>query len=285
MNYRHSFHAGNFADVLKHAVLALCLEHLRAKPAPFRVIDTHAGVGRYDLAGIEAGKTLEWADGIGRLLGVDAPPLPPPVAEALAPYLDIVRAMNPDGRLTLYPGSPMIARAMLRESDRLVVNELHPAERDGLAALFRNDAQVSVMGLDGWTAVKALLPPKERRGLLLVDPPFEAPGELERLARAVAEARKRFASGTMLFWHPIKAQETGERFHAAIAQEEREKSLRAELLLRRPEDPARLNGCGLFIVNPPWTLREKLAVLLPFLAERLAQGPGADHRLDVKGAD
>jgi len=285
MNYRHAYHAGNFADVLKHAVLALCLDHLRAKPAPFRVIDTHAGAGRYDLAGSEAGKTLEWAEGIGRLLGVDAPPLPPPVEAALAPYLDVVRAINPDGRLTLYPGSPMIARAMLRAGDRLVVNELHPADNRALAALFRNDAEVAVMGLDGWTAVKALLPPQERRGLLLVDPPFEAPGEFELLARAVAEARKRFAAGTMLFWYPIKDAKRVEEFRAAIAQEGREKSLRAELLARRPDNPSTFNGCGLFIVNPPWTLREKLEIVLPFLAERLAQGPGADYRLDAQGAD
>jgi len=285
MNYRHAYHAGNFADVLKHAVLALCLDHLRAKPAPFRVIDTHAGAGRYDLAGSEAGKTLEWADGIGRLLGVDAPPLPAPVEAGLAPYLDVVRAINPDGRLTLYPGSPMIARAMLRAGDRLVVNELHPADNRALAALFRNDAEVAVMGLDGWTAVKALLPPQERRGLLLVDPPFEAPGEFELLARAVAEARKRFAAGTMLFWYPIKDAKRVEEFRAAIAQEGREKSLRAELLARRPDNPSTFNGCGLFIVNPPWTLREKLEIVLPFLAERLAQGPGADYRLDAQGAD
>lgn len=280
MNYRHAYHAGNFADVLKHAVLALCLDHLRAKPAPFRVIDTHAGAGRHDLAGIEAGKTLEWAQGIGRLIGVDAPPLPAPVEAALAPYLDVVRAINPDGRLTLYPGSPMIARASLRAGDRLIVNELHPADNRALAALFRNDAEVAVMGLDGWTAVKALLPPKERRGLLLVDPPFEAPGEFELLARAVAEARKRFASGTMLFWYPIKDAKRVEAFHAAIAEEGREKSLRAELLARRPDNPSTFNGCGLFIVNPPWTLREKLEIVLPFLAERLAQGPGACYLLE-----
>lgn len=285
MNYRHAFHAGNFADVVKHAVLALCLDHLRAKPAPFRVIDTHAGAGRYDLAGIEAGKTLEWTEGIGRLLGVDAPPLPAPARAALAPYLDVVRAINPDGRLTLYPGSPMIARAMLRAGDPLVVNELHPEDRKALAALFGNDAQVAVMGLDGWTAVKALLPPKERRGLLLVDPPFEAPGEFELLARAVAEARKRFASGTMLFWYPIKDPKRVGEFHAAIAEEGREKSLRAELLVRRPDNPSTFNGCGLFIVNPPWRLVGKLEIILPFLAERLAQGRGADYRLDAQGAD
>ena len=172
MNYRHVYHAGNFADVFKHAILALCLEHLAQKPAPFRVIDTHAGVGLYDLAGVEAGKTLEWADGIGRLIGVDATPLPDTVAALLAPYLAVVKGMNEAGRLAAYPGSPMIVRKLMRAGDALIVNELHPTDHQTLASLFARDAQTKVMTLDGWTALKALLPPKERRGLVLIDPPF-----------------------------------------------------------------------------------------------------------------
>lgn len=276
MNYRHLYHAGNFADVFKHAVLALCLEHLRAKPAPFRVIDTHAGIGRYDLASIEAGRTLEWIEGIARLIGVDAPPLPAETAAMLAPYLDIVRAANPQGRLTHYPGSPMIARAMLRRDDRLVVNELHPEDRARLAALFAGDARVKAMGLDGWTALKALLPPKERRGLVLVDPPFERRDDFEKLGRAVKEAQRRFAAGMLLLWHPVKDEESVAAFRrAARNAAPADKVLCAELFVRAPGDAGPLAGCGLFIVNPPWTLREKLETLGPFLAERLAQGPGA----------
>ncbi|MEX0644356.1 MAG: 23S rRNA (adenine(2030)-N(6))-methyltransferase RlmJ [Parvularculaceae bacterium] len=278
MNYRHSFHAGNFADIFKHAILALCLEHLREKPSPFRVIDTHAGAGRYDLAGVEAGKTLEWADGIGRLVGVDAPPIPAAAAPLLAPFLDIVRAENPDGRLTSYPGSPAIARAMLRAGDRLVVNELHPDEHAALAGHFRGDSQVKVLALDGWTAVKALLPPKERRGLVLIDPPFEDRDDFEKLAQALGEARRRFASGTYLLWRPIKDPASGDAFHARAAESGIEKMLQTELTIRAA-DPARLTGCAMLIVNPPWTLREKLEVLGPFLAERLAQGPGGAFTL------
>lgn len=283
MNYRHVYHAGNFADVLKHAVLALCLEHLRLKPAPFRVIDTHAGIGRYDLAGVEAGKTLEWSDGIGRLIGIDAAPLPPGIAAILAPYLDAVRAENPEGRLGVYPGSPAIAQRLLRDDDRLVVNELHSEDYATLAAAFKDDARVGAIALDAWIALKALLPPKERRGLVLIDPPFEARDEFEKLAAALRQAQKRFATGTLVLWHPVKDPETVAAFYAAIAEVPLEKTLRAELLIRAPADVTKLNGCGLFIVNPPWTLKEKLAALLPFLAARLAKGPGADFRLEIAG--
>ncbi|HXI85835.1 MAG TPA: 23S rRNA (adenine(2030)-N(6))-methyltransferase RlmJ [Parvularculaceae bacterium] len=281
MNYRHLYHAGNFADVFKHAALALCLEHLRLKEAPFRVVDTHAGVGRYDLASIEAGKTLEWADGVGRLFGVDAAPLPVEIAPLLAPYLDIVRKLNPDGRLTLYPGSPLIARALLREADRLVANELHPEDGAALAALFKSDARVKIMRLDGWTALKALLPPKERRGLVLVDPPFEAPDEFERLRSALADIQKRFATGMALFWHPVKDENGVAAFReAAVEIAPPEKFLQAELFIRNPAVYGPLAGCGLLILNPPWTLREKLIRLGPFLAERLMQGEGAAFRMN-----
>jgi 23S rRNA (adenine2030-N6)-methyltransferase len=275
MNYRHIYHAGNFADVFKHAILALCLDYLRQKPAPFRVIDTHAGVGRYDLAGVEAGKTQEWTDGIGRLIGVDAESIPPEAAAALKPYLDFVRDMNARGAITSYPGSPCIIRQMMRPGDRLVVNELHPDDRALLASNFAGHAQVKVMGLDAWTALKALLPPKERRGLVLIDPPFEARGEFEKLAQALIEAHRRFATGTYLLWYPIKDAAEVAEFHRAAASAPFEKRLRAEILIRKPSIAERLNGCGMLIVNPPFTLAATLSTLGPFLAERLKQGEGA----------
>lgn len=278
MNYRHAFHAGNFADVFKHAILALCIEHLRRKPAPFRIVDTHAGIGLYDLAGVEAGKTLEWADGIGRLAGAEAAPLPAEVAPLLAPYLDVVRALNPDGRLTLYPGSPTIARRLMRAGDALVVNELHPDDQATLAALFARDAAVKTTALDAFVALKALLPPKERRGLILVDPPFEARDDFDNLARGLAEARRRFATGTFLLWHPVKDPAVVDAFIDAAREAAGDKALRAELTIRRPRDPLKLNGCGLLIVNPPWTLQASLETLLPFLAARLAREDGAAWR-------
>lgn len=280
MNYRHVYHAGNFADVFKHAVLALCLAHLKQKPAPFRVIDTHAGVGRYDLAGVEAGKTLEFADGIGRLIGVDAEPIPAAAAALLAPYLDIVRKLNAGEGLSLYPGSPEIAARMARAGDRLVFNELHPEDHAALAAAYAQDRRIKVMALDAWTAVKSLLPPPERRGLVLIDPPYEETDEFEKLAAALGEAVRRFETGTFLLWHPVKDPATVEAFHDAIGPLGLEKTLRAELLVRAPADPTKLNGCGLFIVNPPWTLAEGLDVLMPFLAERMAKGAGVAFRLE-----
>lgn len=280
MNYRHAFHAGNFADVLKHAVLALCVEHLKLKEQPFRVVDVHAGRGLYDLAGIEAGKTLEWIDGIGRLVGMDAAPPPTAIAELLGPYLAVVRRFNPEGRLSQYPGSPLIARSLMRECDALVLNELHPEERTALGDLFAHNRQAKVLGVDAYDAVKSLLPPKERRGLTLIDPPFEARDDFEKLVEALIEANKRFATGMMILWHPIKERAAVRRFAAAAASAGFEKTLRCELYVRAHEDETRFNGCGLYLVNPPWTLKAALEKLGPFLAERLAKGEGARFALD-----
>ena len=274
MNYRHIYHAGNFADVLKHAVLALMIEYMKQKDAPFRVIDTHAGVGRYDLLSVQAGKTNEWQGGIGRILGPDAPQLPPDIAALLAPYLAIVREFNAGNTLTAYPGSPELARRLLRPADALIVNELHPDDHAELLDLFIRDAQVKVLQLDAWVAVKALLPPKERRGLVLIDPPYEETGELARLARGLAQALKRFATGTFVLWYPVKDMPPVEDFHASLEGLGIARSLRIELYTRAPDMAERLNGCGLLVINPPWTLQDQMQTLLPFLSTRLANGPG-----------
>ncbi len=276
MNYRHAYHAGNFADVLKHAVLALVLEHMRQKPAPFRVIDTHAGIGLYDLSSIEAGKTGEWESGIGRLWGK---PFPADVAPLLAPYLAVVAAENPDGNLRWYPGSPAVARHALRADDRLVANELHPEDHARLAAHFRRDGQVKVLNLDAWAVLKAMLPPKERRGVVLVDPPFEEAGELERMAQGLVEAHRRFATGTVLLWYPIKERRAIMRFRRALTDTGLPKLLDAELRVRSDDDPGVLSGTGLVVLNPPYRLDDKLMTLLPFLAGSLAQGVGAGFEL------
>ena len=216
MNYRHAYHAGNFADVLKHAVLALVIEHLKLKPAPFRVIDTHAGIGVYDLASEAAEKTGEWREGIGRILDAGAE-LSPEAAAALAPYLGVVRGLNGDGPLARYPGSPLLARRLMRAGDRLVLNELHPEDRAALAQLFARDRSVKVLELDGFTALKSLIPPKERRGVVLVDPAYEVPGELERLVHGLKEVARRFATGTILLWYPIKDAQPIAAFRKEIA--------------------------------------------------------------------
>ncbi len=272
MNYRHAFHAGNFGDVLKHAVLALVIEHMKKKPAPFRVVDTHAGRGLYDLASEEAGRTGEWRDGIGRLFGRE---MPPAIAALLAPYLGVVAAENPGGALTRYPGSPLLARRLLRKGDTLVANELHPDDGAALAALFARDRQTKVLALDGWTAVKSLLPPKERRGVVLIDPAFEEPGELRRLAEALGEGARRFASGTFLLWYPIKDEKAVARLHRELAALGLDKLYSAEVRVGPVRETGPLAGAGLVVLNPPFTLPDALAILLPFLAQRLGRGPGA----------
>lgn len=276
MNYRHAYHAGNFADVLKHVVLSLVIEHLKLKPAPFRVVDTHAGIGLYDLSGVEAGKTGEWSDGIGRILAAEPKGA---VGEVMAPYLDVVRALNEDGGasagdLRFYPGSPLLARRLMRRGDVLVANELHEVDRGLLAETFAGDPQTRVLGLDGWTAIKSLLPPRERRGVTLVDPPFEQPGEFARLSRALADAVRRFATGTVLLWYPIKDERPINAFHRDIA-DLAGRIIAVELTIREPFDAERLNGTGLVVLNPPFTLAGKLELVLPFLARTLAvEGKG-----------
>ena len=281
MNYRHAYHAGNFADVLKHAVLARVIEYLGRKEAPFRVIDTHAGAGRYALTSPEAGKTGEWQNGIARLIGPGAKPLPAGVAALLRPYLDAVRADNAGPGLDTYPGSPCLALRLMRPQDALIANELHPEDTLHLKAALGRDPRAKVMALDGWVALKALLPPKERRGLVLIDPPFEEPGELERMAAGLAQALQRFATGTYLAWYPIKDPQPIRRFHMQLARLRAPNMLRVELLIQRPDHADRLNGCGLVVVNPPYTLERELAVVLPELRRRLAAArDGGSYRLD-----
>jgi 23S rRNA (adenine2030-N6)-methyltransferase len=279
MNYRHAYHAGNFADVLKHLVLTLVIEHLKQKPAPFRVIDTHAGVGLYDLTSVEAAKTGEWQGGIARLV---AEPLPEEVAGILAPYLAAVAAENPQGGLTAYPGSPRIARHLLRPGDTLVANELHPEDHAELTRIFARDRQTKILRLDGWMALKSLLPPKERRAVVLVDPPFEEAGELARLVTGLQDAQRRFATGTILLWYPIKALGPIDRFYAALSSLALQKILVTELFIRPPVDPDCLNGCGLIIFNPPFTLAERLRTALPELTQRMALTDGAFHVVDSR---
>jgi 23S rRNA (adenine2030-N6)-methyltransferase len=282
MNYRHSYHAGNFADVLKHAVLARIIAYMKQKEAPFRVIDTHAGAGRYALTSPQAEKTGEWLGGIGRILGHGAEPLPPAVERLLEPYLNVVRQENSGAhRLEIYPGSPAIALSLLRAQDALIVNELHPEERQLLQQAVGKDRRVKIMHLDAWVALKALLPPRERRGVILIDPPFEARNELMRLQDGLAQSLRRFAGGVYVIWYPIKDPRPIARFHAALTKLALPRSLRVELMLQPPADIERLNGCGLLIINAPYTLQGELSGLLPELSRRLAvAGSAGSFRLE-----
>ena len=277
MNYRHAYHAGNFADVVKHAVFALAIDYLKRKPAAFRIIDTHAGLGRYQLDAAEAAKTQEWRAGIGRLLGPDGKALPPPVAPLLEVYLDAVRAENAAGELARYPGSPALALRLMRAQDTLVANEMHPEEHAALQAGLGGWCRgVKLLRLDGWMALRALLPPPERRGVILIDPPFEEDGELPRLAEALGEGLRRFGTGVFMAWYPIKDARTTARLNRAIARAAAAKLLSVELLIRQPLNRDLLNGCGLVIANPPFTFARVLERAGPGLARLLAVGPGAN---------
>ena len=274
MNYRHAFHAGNFADCAKHALLLWMLDALARKPKPFFVLDTHAGVGRYDLHRGDAARTGEWRDGIAKLLHDPAP--------ALRRYVEAVSAIESVGDGTegefLYPGSPLLIYQALREDDRLACCELHPEDEAALRAVFHGEGQAGVHLRDGYTALRALLPPKERRGLILIDPPFEAPGEFERLLKALEDGAARFDTGIYVAWYPIKGRAPVTAFHDAVRHAGLRDVVAAELWLRRPIDPAVLNGCGLLVRNPPYGFEAAAGEILGALADRLG---GPDAGFDV----
>jgi len=272
MNYQHAFHAGNFADVHKHAVLARILIFLKAKPAAFRVIDTHAGAGRYDLAGAEATRGGEWQDGIGRLLGR---PLPDEVRALLAPYLDVVQNLDPGGRV--YPGSPLVALALMRPQDRLIACELEPRAAAALKGVLR-DRRAKVLALDGWTALGAYVPPKERRGVVLVDPSFEEAADFTRLASVLAGAHRKWPTGIYMLWYPIKERDAPDALARRLRKLAMPAVLRCEITLGPPRADAGLVGSGLIVINPPFKLAADLKVLLPALAQAFAAG--AASRID-----
>ena len=285
MNYRHSYHAGNFADVLKHAVLASIITYLKRKDHAFRVIDTHSGPGLYDLSSKEAQATGEWREGVGRVIAAKKSPA---LTAFLAPWLDAVKQLNDeaapegkehDGGIRLYPGSPKLTRMLMRKQDRLSAIELHPADARELAALFAGDYQVRVTELDGWLALGGHLPPKEKRGLVLIDPPFEIEGEFDRMVDGLARATRRFASGTYCLWHPIKIDSPVDAFHKKIIALGRPNTLAAEIMIRNNKMAPGLNGSGLVIINPPFTLEAELRAVLPELAKLLATGAGASSRV------
>ncbi|RRI05974.1 23S rRNA (adenine(2030)-N(6))-methyltransferase RlmJ [Mesorhizobium tamadayense] len=267
MNYRHAYHAGNFADVVKHAVLSRLVNYLKQKDKAFRVIDTHAGIGRYDLASAEAGKTGEWQGGIGRLLEAA---FESQAAALLRPYLEAVRAENPDGGVRRYPGSPLIVRHLLRKQDRLTAIELHPQDAARLKAVFAGDFQVRVIELDGWLALGAQLPPKEKRGLVLVDPPFEEEGEFARLVENLRRAHRRWPGGIYALWYPIKDRKAVAAFRTALKQTGIPRLLDIGFEIRPASSEPSLDGSGLVVVNPPFTLEGELRVMLPALHRLLA---------------
>ena len=270
LSYRHGFHAGNFADVLKHGVLAWVLDYLNRKPKPYLFLETHAGAGSYDLTSAAAQRTGEYRAGIGRLW--PAATLPPTAAAPLAPYLRAVSAANPEGVLARYPGSPAIAAGLLREGDRMHLAELHPTDHAALADGFAGQRRVQVVQQDGLALVKAALPPPERRGLVLIDPSYEVKDDYRAVAQALTGARRRWATGIYIVWYPLLPGAPAQALLGALADGE---WLRAELETAPPAGDRGMYGCGLAVVNPPWGLAPALEALLPALARALAlSGPG-----------
>ena len=278
MNYRHAFHAGNFADVFKHAILLGLIDALKTKSSPFCYIDTHAGAGRYDLRDEEARKTGEFVDGVQRLLVASRLP------DSLRPYFDLLRTANAadtDGHLNVYPGSPLIASLALRENDRLTLCEVQQAETNSLKKLFAGDKRVGVHQRDGYAALPGLVPPKERRGLILIDPPFEAQeAEFRTIESALANAYARWPTGIYAVWYPIKLRRQILPFHRWFAANGIKKTLAADLMIDADDSPLRLNGCGMVIVNAPWQFDRWLAQLLPDLIGLLGRNPRASQHVE-----
>jgi 23S rRNA (adenine2030-N6)-methyltransferase len=286
MNYRHAFHAGGFADVIKHIVLVRILLYLQEKQAAFRVIDTHAGAGLYDLAGEEARRGGEWLTGIARIMQAR---FSEPTAQLVKPYLDIVRAFNPQAELNAYPGSPLIARALLRPQDRLTACELEPGARKRLIDALRRDVQARVVDLDGWVALPAFVPPNERRGLVLIDPPFEGKDEFERLTKGFRLAFDKWPTGSYLIWYPVKSRRATDQLahevaHTVASVKPAGKCLRLEFSVAPQEADSALTSSGLLMVNPPFTLHGELRSILPELEKPLGLGGAARFRLDMPKA-
>ncbi len=274
MNYRHSYHAGNFADVVKHALHCICLAYLRQKDKPFWVLDTHAGMGMYDLLGEQASKTGEWQQGIAKILAAEQAPA------ALQDYLAAVRSLNSDGQLRWYPGSPWLTAKQLRPQDQLTLCELHPVDsqllRDNVAE-FSALGSIKVMPqTNGYGAIKALLPPPLKRGMVLIDPPFEQRDEFATVVQALADGMRRWATATYVVWYPIKDPLVVGEFHQNVAAINGvDKLFATDVLVRTALDRTTLNGCGMLFINPPYGVTSQAAEVLAFLTPLLAQDRGA----------
>ena len=276
LSYRHAFHAGNHADVLKHLILVDIARYLGQKPAPFWIIDTHAGAGRYALDSAHASKLAEYSDGIGRLW--QTPDLP----EIVADYVDLVRRLNPDGKLRHYPGSPWLARELLRDSDRLRLFEMHSTDQRLLKECFQGAGrQVAITEGDGFAGLKALLPPPPRRALVLIDPSYETKTDYTAVIKGLQEALKRFPTGTYALWYPTLAKREAFELPDRLKSLGANNWLHAVLQVKAPgKDGFGMHGSGMFIINPPWTLEKKLHAALPQLTELLAQDAGAKYLIE-----
>lgn len=274
MNYRHLYHAGNFADVFKHTLLILLLQSLQRKSKPFCYIDTHAGRGCYNLTSADAQKTLEFHDGIFKLWKKRNNP------EIITIYKNIIQRFNKNPNLHIYPGSPCIAKTLLRDTDRMWVCELQVDEARHLQQLFIRDKQVKVFQQDGYQSLKAWLPPTERRGLVLIDPPFEKVDEFDAINAGLKAAYRRWQTGIYAIWYPIKSRSAVAKFQHALQQSGIQKILVAELCIYPEDVSIRFNGAGLAIINPPWQFAEQVQALLPWLWNQLSVAQQGSYRVN-----
>ncbi|MBY8275783.1 23S rRNA (adenine(2030)-N(6))-methyltransferase RlmJ [Vibrio fluvialis] len=268
LSYRHSFHAGNHADVVKHIVQSLILSALQQKDKPFVYHDTHSGVGRYDLTHEWSEKTGEYKQGIARLWQQTEVP------EDIHSYLDAIKALNDDGELRYYPGSPRVARAHLRSHDRMVLTELHPSDYPLLEQEFHRDRQVAIFKEDGFARLKASLPPKERRGLVLIDPPYELAKEYRDVVQAIAQSYKRWATGIYAIWYPVVNRCDIEDMIEGLQGLGIRKILQIELGVSPDTNERGMTASGMIVINPPWKLESQMQSILPFLKEAIAPATG-----------
>ena len=271
LSYRHSFHAGNHADVLKHIVLMLILENLKLKDKGFYYLDTHASVGRYQLSSDEAEKTGEYKEGIGRLW--ERTDLP----EEISRYVDLIKHLNFGAKtLRYYAGSPLIAAQLLRPQDRALLTELHPRDFPLLRNNFKEFKNVSVKCDNGFQQLKATLPPKERRGLVLIDPPYELKEDYDLVVKAAEEGYKRFATGTYAIWYPVVLRQQTKRIFKGLQASGIRKILKIELAVRPDSDQRGMTASGMAVINPPWTLENQMKAMLPYLVKTLVpEGTGS----------
>ena len=271
LSYRHSFHAGNHADVLKHIVLMLILENLKLKDKAFYYLDTHAGVGRYQLSSDEAEKTGEYKEGIGRLW--ERTDLP----QEISHYVDLIKNLNFGAKaLRYYAGSPLIAAQLLRPQDRALLTELHPRDFPLLRNNFKEFKNVSVKCDNGFQQLKATLPPKERRGLVLIDPPYELKEDYDLVVKAAEEGYKRFATGTYAIWYPVVLRQQTKRIFKGLQASSIRKILKIELAVRPDSDQRGMTASGMVVINPPWTLENQMKAMLPYLVKTLVpEGTGS----------
>ncbi|WP_410013045.1 23S rRNA (adenine(2030)-N(6))-methyltransferase RlmJ [Sodalis sp. C49] len=272
LSYRHSFHAGNHADVLKHTVQSLILTAMKEKEKPFLYLDTHAGAGRYLLSSERAERTGEYLDGIGKIWQRDDCPA------LLDPYLTVIRHYNRSGTLRYYPGSPLIARQMLRAQDKLHLTELHTSDYPLLRNEFQKDARAEVLRADGYAQLKSQLPPQSRRGMILMDPSYELKSDYPDVVSGIEEGYKRFATGIYALWYPVVLRQHVKKILASLEKTGIRRILQIELAVRPDSDQRGMTGSGMIVINPPWMLEQQMTELLPWLHQALVP-TGHGHTL------